>query len=295
MIGKVIARIRGGLGNQLFCYAAARRLALVNGVELVLDSESGFIRYRRYRRQYMLDHFTIPARKASWFERLHPFERYRRGGMKAWSRLWPFERRPYLEQEGIDFDQRLLDVRVRGTLYLDGLWQSERYFKDIEALLRKDLRIRPPLDVPNQAMAREIDLHLAVAMHVRWFDVPGSTGGDNVSSGYYPRAVAFLEQRLPSPHYYVFSDNPEAARARLAVPEGRSTFVSHNVGDEMAFADLWLMTRCRHFVTANSTFSWWSAWLGEAPDKIVVTPNHTAVGDAAWDFEGLILPAWQRL
>ena len=79
---KLIARIKGGLGNQLFCYAAARRLALVNNAELVIDDVTGFVRDRQYRRQYALDRFQIPARKATPAERMEPFERYRRGVAK---------------------------------------------------------------------------------------------------------------------------------------------------------------------------------------------------------------------
>ena len=81
-MNKVIARIKGGIGNQLFCYAAARRLALVNNAELVIDDITGFVRDRHYNRKYALDHFHIPCRKATPAERLEPFERYRRGVMK---------------------------------------------------------------------------------------------------------------------------------------------------------------------------------------------------------------------
>ena len=80
---RVIARIKGGLGNQLFCYAAARRLALVNNAELVIDDVTGFVRDHQYCRQYMLDRFQIPVRKATPSERLEPFERYRRGVHKV--------------------------------------------------------------------------------------------------------------------------------------------------------------------------------------------------------------------
>src|SRR3979490_2538771 len=127
----LVARVLGGLGNQLFCYAAARRLALVNDAELVIDDVTGFARDRQYRRQYALDHFTIPVRKATPQERLEPFERYRRGMMKWLSRRQPFAERSYVEQEGVDFDERLLALKIKGTLYLEGLWQGESYFKDV--------------------------------------------------------------------------------------------------------------------------------------------------------------------
>ena len=135
---KVIVRILGGLGNQLFCYAAARRLALVNDAELVLDTVSGFTYDRVYRRQYQLDHFNIPCRKATPTERLEPFGRLRRWLLRTWNRRLPFEKRSYIFQEGLDFDPRLLEFKPRGTVYLEGYWQSEKYFKDVEDIIRQE-------------------------------------------------------------------------------------------------------------------------------------------------------------
>lgn len=310
---KIITRIKGGLGNQLFCYAAARRLALVNNAELVIDDVTGFPRDHQYRRRYMLDHFCITTRKAAPSERLEPFERYRRGVMKWLSRRKPFAKRRYLEQErwdsdewllmlkeknalyldglwqsryyfreGLDFDERLLMLKVKDTLYLDGLWQSEAYFKDVEQTIREDLRIIPPTDSLNQRVAEEIRNSQAVALHVRWFDVPGITADDIVSTDYYQCAIALMEEKVDSPRYFLFSDNPEAARSKLALPEGRVIYVSHNRGDENAYADLWLMTQCKHFITANSTFSWWGAWLSPQKSKIITS-------DAWWKNEDRLL------
>lgn len=295
-MNKIIARIKGGLGNQLFCYAAARRMALVNSVELVIDDVTGFVRDLQYRRRYALDHFQIPCRKATPAERLEPFERYRRGVIKWLSRRKSFEKRRYVEQEGRDFDDRLLTLRVRETLYLDGLWQSEGYFKDVERTIREDLKIIPPMDAYNQRMAEGIRSSEAVALHVRWFDAPGRTATHNISVDYYQRAIALIESRIDSPHYFLFSDDPEAARAKLSVPEARVTFVSHNRGDENAYADLWLMSQCKHFITANSTFSWWGAWLGKGEGKNVICPKKLTHGTiTSWNFRGQLPASWLKI
>lgn len=291
---KIISRIRGGLGNQLFCYAAARRLALFNNTELVIDNVTGFLRDYEYRRKCALHNFQIPVRKATPAERLEPFERYRRGAKKWLSRRKPYFDRHYLEQEGQDFDERLLDFKVKETLYLDGLWQSENYFIDVEQIIRQDLRIIPPNDELNCRMMDEILSRNAVALHVRWFSAPASNQSHNVSTNYYNRAIAMIEEKVNLPHYFLFSDDPEASRAKLALPEGRVTFVSHNHSDEMAFADLWLMTLCRHFIIANSTFSWWGAWLGRHKEKIVICPSASAT-IAAWDFKGQLPDRWMKL
>ncbi|MEP7115199.1 MAG: alpha-1,2-fucosyltransferase [Ilumatobacteraceae bacterium] len=270
---KIIPRIVGGIGNQLFSYAAARRLALVNHAVLVLDDVSGFAHDYVYQRGYQLDHFTIPCRKATPAERLEPLSRVRRYLKRAMNRRRPFEERSYIQQEGIDFDPRLMDIKPRGTVYLEGYWQSEQYFKDVEAVIREDLRITPPTDEINQSMVERIRNCRAVAVHVRFFDAPQEQGANNVPSDYYVRAIARMETLAPDAHYFVFSDQPAGARAKIPLPEDRITLVSHNQGDENAYADLWLMTQCQHFIIANSTFSWWGAWLAGYADKQVIAPG----------------------
>jgi len=293
---KIIPRIFGGLGNQLFCYAAARRLALVNNAELVIDDVSGFVRDHAYQRHCQLDHFSIPCRKASPAERLEPLSRVRRYIKRARSRRQPFHERAYIQQERIDWDPRLLTAQPRGTIYLEGYWQSEQYFSDVEATIRQDLRIIPPTDKVNLAIAERIRGCRAVAVHVRFFDAPQEHGVNNAPDDYYARAVKMMETLAPGAHYFVFSDQPAAARARLALPEDRMTIVSHNEGDENAYADLWLMTQCQHFIIANSTFSWWGAWLSENGKKKIIAPGfEIREGKMWWGFEGLLPNEWIKL
>jgi len=295
-MNKVVARVWGGIGNQLFTYAAARRLALANDAELVLDDVNGFARDHRYRRSYQLDHFNIACRKATAAECLQPFPRLRRKILLALNRFCPFEQRSYIRQESVDFDSRLLQVKPRGVIYLEGYWQSEGYFRDVEQTLRSDLQIVPPSDAVNLAVATHIQGAAAVAVHVRFFDSPAeSAAGNNASVDYYHRAVALMEQQVPDAHYFVFSDNPEAARAVIPLADDRVTCVVNNVGDDHAYADLWLMTLCRHFIIANSTFSWWGAWLCADAGKLVIAPGfEKRHGISSWGFKGLLPDGWAR-
>ncbi|MFH1477936.1 MAG: alpha-1,2-fucosyltransferase [Verrucomicrobiota bacterium] len=287
---KVIVRIKGGLGNQLFCYAAARRLALVNKAELVIDNVTGFVRDRQYRRQYALDRFHIPVRKATPAERMEPLERYRRGLAKLIACHRPFPQRHYVEQEGNDFNARLLNFKVNGTVYLDGYWQDEKYFKDVEQTIRRDFQITPPNDLTNRNMAEHIRRCNAIAVHVRWFDLPGTRNPQhNTPASYYGRAVAEMEQRVSNPHFFLFSDDPVSARRLLGLPEERVTCIDHNHGDENAYADLWLMTTCKHLIIANSSFSWWGAWLSASPDRTVIAPI------SGFDSTGTIPSAWMLI
>ena len=293
---KIIARLFGGLGNQLFIYAAARRLALVNDTEVVLDDVSGFTHDVVYQRQYQLDHFSIPCRKATALERLEPFGRLRRKVLRNWNQRKPFEARAYLLQDGIDFDPSLLQFKPRGKVYMEGYWQCEKYFKDVEGTIRQDLEIKPPTDSANLDMADQIRSSLAVALHVRFFDEPYAEGINNAPGDYYSRAIEAMERLVPVAHYFIFSDQPEAARARIPLPDARVTLVSHNQGDEHAYADLWLMTLCQHFVIANSTFSWWGAWLANNPSKQVIAPGfEMREGKMWWGFDGLLPDQWIKL
>jgi len=292
---KIIPRIFGGLGNQLFCYAAARRLALVSNADLVIDDVSGFLNDHEYKRQYQIDHFHIPCRKATAAERMEPFSRVRRMLKRKWNLLRPFAQRTYIQQEGIDFDPSLLHVKPQGTVYIEGYWQSEEYFKDVAITLRQELQIKPPSDAANLVMAAKIRCCTAVAVHVRFFDQPQISGVNNAPSDYYTRAVALMESLAPSAHFFIFSDKPDAARARIPLPDARVTMVAHNQGDELAYADLWLMTQCQHFIIANSTFSWWGAWLAERADTLVISPGSVKGVLTAWGFPGNLPSRWKTL
>ena len=293
---KVTCRVVGGIGNQLFIYAAARRLAIFNNADLFIDCASGFERDRSYNRSCQLNHFLIPNNiqfKSFDFSFL---KRVRRYLSRRINRFFPFKYRTHICQADDDYDSRLLELSFRRSIFLEGYWQSERYFKDIESVIRTDLRFIPPVDIVNCEIKQQIDDCVSVAVHVRFFDRHDEIGGSNITSDYYERAIAYIDALEPEAHYFVFSDQPAAALKRFAFPRGRVTVVAHNQGDENAFADLWLMSLCQHFIIANSTFSWWGAWLSVRQGKIVIAPNvRITQGKMAWGFEGLLPDEWIKL
>ena len=293
---KVIVRIRGGLGNQLFAYAAARRLAWANKAELIIDHVSGFQFDHVYQQRYQLGHFNVKVPLASASERLEPFARVRRY-LKRWiNNRIPFDQRNYVQQVGNSFDPRVLKIKPHHSLYIEGYWQSERYFKDIENVIREDLIIKPPTDILNAKFLKHIQSCTAVAVHVRFFDEPDAVSTNNVTTNYYTKAVTTMQALSPEAHYFLFSDDVLAARSLIRLPDDRITLVSHNEGDENAYADLWLMTQCKHFIIANSTFSWWGAWLSQHENKIVMAPGFTLQGNqTAWGFEGLLPDDWVKI
>jgi hypothetical protein len=293
---RVIVQIRGGLGNQLFCYAAARRLAHVNDAELVLDDMTGFALDKVYRRSYLLHHFNVAGRRASAAERSEPFGRLRRGLKRFVARRRPFEERSYIEQQGVDFDARLLDVRLRGTVYLEGYWQGEGYFSDVEELIHRDFELKQAPNLRSSQLAKEMQACNSVALHVRWFDRSRAEFQPyNVPADYYRRALAVVGSRILEPRLFVFSDDLSAARDLGLPAEMQPHYVDVNQGSSEAQLDFWLMSQCRHFVIANSTFSWWAAWLGQFADKLVVAPACELIGTTAWGFRGLLPDAWAKI
>ena len=288
---KVIVRLKGGLGNQLFCYSVARRLALVNHAELVIDHVTGFRRDRIYNRDYALSSFAIPARFATSSERMEPLERYRRALCKLIERRKPFCDRGYLESEYLDFDERVLHLRFKGTVYLDGLWFSEKYFSDIQDTIRSDLR--PNTDLASQSpYYSEIVSTNSIAVHVRWFDSPSSSDGYNLSTKYYSEAVARICDMIPDARFFVFSDQPASARKNLSFRPTSSVFIDHEDSEDKTALEFHLLRSCKHFIIANSTYSWWASWLPENTEKIVIAPRVQLRGKTAWGFKGLFPETW---
>jgi hypothetical protein len=294
---KVIARIKGGLGNQLYCYAAAKRLAIKNNAELIIDDVSGFKRDYLYQRKYMLDCFKIPHRKATSNERLDPFERVKRGLRKKLQQRKIFENRNYIEQEFNEFDSRLLNLRISQDVYIDGLWQSEKYFSDAEKEIRSDLEMKLPLDQKNLSIIKKIKEKNSVALHIRWFEKNATNSNMNVQLKYYQIALDKMETLLTEPYYFIFSDNPEKAKASIKLPDGRFEFITHNNEEENAILDFWLMQQCDNFIIANSTFSWWAAWLSKNDKKVVFFPRlqHDKKNQWCWDYEGQMPNGWHSI
>lgn len=268
----IIVKLMGGLGNQMFQYAAARSLSLSLGTELKLDLS--FLegdQLGNTRRTFELNRLNIDAGMAS------PLDVSRISGPTArrafFTRFFKKSLRSRVFREKqfhVDPDFFLLSDDV----YLDGYWQSERYFERFSDTIRNDFVLRGQLAGVNLELAREIGSFHAVSIHVR--------RGDYVSDEhtrvmhhvcgleYYCNAVKMITPLVDDPHFFVFSDDPEWAEANLKL--GYPTrFISHN--QNVAHEDLYLMSLCRHNIIANSSFSWWGAWLNSNPDKIVCAPS----------------------
>ena len=290
-MSKVVVRVAGGIGNQLFSYAAGRRLAVANSMELVIDNVSGFIHDKKYKRTYQLDKFSIPCRVATNVERMAPFARLRQKIRCKSSEFRKYVNRTYVRQDGIDFDERLLKTKWNSSLYLHGYWQSENYFKDIQHIIRQDLLIDFPRNNDILALANKIKDTNSVMVHLRYFDDVNLNSIYNLPISYYIGAKSFIEEKITNPYYFVFSDNPNIAKQHCDIfPKERTIYVFNNAD---ACVDLWMMSLCKHAIIANSTFSWWGAWLSTNKNKYILCPAlHITSGTSGWGFKGLIPEDW---
>jgi hypothetical protein len=299
-VNLVITRLIGGLGNQMFQYATGRALALRRGAALKLDV-TGFAAVGAHtKRRYELDSFPIRGGAASEAD----LARFGRASKPKSPRLdralrllrtgrlddaWPVYRESHFQ-----FDPAVPELQA--PVYLDGYWQSERYFSDIAGVLRQEFSAKASSDPANEALAAGIDAVNAVSLHVRRGDYVSDPATNRFhgicSPDYYQRAVDYISARAGVPHLFVFSDDQQWSRANLhfAVP---MTFVGANPPD-CGHRDMQLMARCRHHIIANSSFSWWGAWLNPLRERIVVAPRQWfCVSDN--DTRDLIPPNWVRL
>ncbi len=261
----LISRVYGGLGNQCFIYAAARALADRSGSQLVLDPTILALD-RVYRRPYLLPHFKIRVDRtihATNLLKLHLRRLHVRIQPHVpWrSRRWLFERKP------LHFQPEIAGwVGRKGTL--DGFWQSERYFEDKATVIADDLTVRQTTECEASPIARQvINAEHAVFLHVRSYrEVPGRQDGSfALPMTYFRNAVTLIRSQVPQAHFFLFSDDPEWVQQRLVLPDGVSCtpVTSESSAVTAPLSDFHLMTLCRHAIVANSSFSWWGAWLGE--------------------------------
>jgi hypothetical protein len=272
----VTIRVVGGLGNQLFCYAAARRLAIANGMDLYVDAVSGFAFDYAYHRTYLLDRFSIEASVASARKCFSfPSGRLCRLVLRRCSRWLPRNRRFFFEDRPYSqFEKWFMDVRPKGSVWVEGFFQSPKYFEDIEKNIRNEFRISRTVGATTRRERVLIEKEEEpVMLGVRLYQEARRRGVHLVlSREYYLRAEQALRPRLRNPHYFIFCNDRNWVTEHLRWPYPH-TVIEPKPGNEEAYQDLWLMTACKHFIIPNSTFHWWGAWLAEGEKKVVVAPG----------------------
>ncbi|HEY0979824.1 MAG TPA: alpha-1,2-fucosyltransferase [Candidatus Paceibacterota bacterium] len=291
----VITRLQGGMGNQMFQYAAGRALAIKNNTSLGLDLEYLLDRTPRKGftfRNYDLDLFSIEAEIVQ--QANIPFL-YRGFGSGKVALLLNKLRDKILpapgKEKGFSFDPSVLNLG--SDMYLYGYWQSYKYFESITETIRKDFTPRLSLPQNVQELKKEIESKNSVCIHVRRGDYVGNSVHEVVGRSYYDTALTMLKERTPIEHVYVFSDDIQWCKDALSFAYP-TTFVGPEFAGERAIGHFELMRACTHFIIPNSSFSWWAAWLGTSLSKAVIAPKQW-FKDATIDTTDLVPPQWIRI
>lgn len=279
----------------MFQYAAGRALSLERGEMLKLDvsAYSGYARHHGFELNKV---FNGCADIASEFEikemlgwQSSSFVR-RIFNRRAFSSI---RRHGYVVEPHFQYWDGF--EKISDNCYLYGYWQSEKYFLKIQKIIRKDFSFQTPLDGVNAEMANKMSTSNAVSIHVRRGDYVANSYANRMhgtcSLTYYADAIRYIAQRITCPQFFVFSDEIEWVKQNLPI-DWPCQYVSHNQGDK-SFNDMHLMSLCKHHIIANSSFSWWGAWLNADVNKIVIAPKRWFAIDR--NTSDLIPVAWVTL
>ena len=282
----IAVRLIGGLGNQMFQYAAGRALAERLGTELLLDTRD-FEHYSLY--DYGLHKFAIGTTAASPVQ-LARWPSWIRRGSRLLRRIG-IHTRWYAE---IQFEYDAVWESIPDGTMIDGYFQSERYFSGIAESLRVEF---VPVALLSQQNAHYAELARgceSVALHVRRGDYVTNLNALKVhgvcSPDYFETAITYMRERLENPRFFVFSNDMAWARENLKLGDN-AVFVTGN--EKYPEIDIHLMAQCRHHIIANSSFSWWGAWLNPSKSKIVIAPERWFA--KPMDTSDLIPRQWVRL
>ncbi|MCX4350026.1 MAG: alpha-1,2-fucosyltransferase [Lachnospiraceae bacterium] len=260
----IIVEVCGGLGNQMFQYALYTKLK-IQGKEVKLDLTS--FDQRHAFRKYELDIFKVDYETACKSE----IRKYKKTGLlRRWLKRSSDEN-IYVENLDIGYQPVIFDYRDK---YLQGYWQCEKYFEDIRNILLK----KYTFPVIGQGKCRKILEQIqnieSVSLHVRRGDYLNENNwkayGNICTLDYYQRAVAYVRKKVPAAVFFLFTN--DIAWVKENIYEDGMIIVDCNL-ESQDYQDMYLMSQCKHNIIANSSFSWWGAWLNQNTDKIVIAPS----------------------
>lgn len=302
----IIVNVYGGLGNQMFQYALGRHLAHKLKTDLKFDYSVNLTRtdFDPQDITSIFDIFKVKNELASE-EEIKKFNRpsdsancnqILRGIL---SKYFAFIKSKYnlIKESDFYFNENILSAS--NHCYLSGYWQSEKYFLGVEKLIREDFQIKIPMQENNKIFAKKIINSESISIHLRGRDYITRERTKEVhftcDSLYYERCISLITTKVKKPQFFIFSDDPEWARDFLKT-DIPLTFVEGNSWNKTNYEDLRLMSLCKHNIIANSSFSWWGAWLNSNPEKIVIAPRRWFADDEAnKQTKDLIPDKWIRL
>lgn len=284
----IITNLKGGLGNQMFQYALGRKLSLHNNDQIKLDI-SGYP--RQNLRSYRLDAFNIVENIAR-AEEIKKFK-YPYGILSMAWRRFSFK---ILRRFHIGWEPRLLaKLEKKQNVYLDGFWQSYRYLEDVVDVIKKDFTLKEPLEKVCPELIHQIEATNSISLHIRRGDYVADTKTQkhhgSCSLDYYRQAVDLVAKKVVNPTFFIFSDGIDWVKNNLSISHPVIYVSNPELQD---YHELILMSLCHHNIIANSSFSWWGAWLNDHSDKIVISPSRW-VNNNSVKIDDLIPPTWIKI
>jgi len=265
----IVSELMGGMGNQMFQYALGRSLSIKNKTKLVLDTKFLLSRLPRQDfvyRNYDLDLFNISVE----FARDRISNKYGLDNQPRTKKCFSFDRLNYVTEQHFHFDPMVSNLG--NNLYLNGYWQSEKYFKNIESIIRKDFTFKEPMSEKGLEMRDRIVNDNATCVNVRRGDFVANNILGTVDLSYFDKAIKYLSSKISNPVIYIFSDDIKWCEENLKT-DHQSVIVGHEYAGAKFRNYFELMTLCKSFIIPNSTFAWWAAWLCKNPYKIVIAPK----------------------
>lgn len=259
----------------MFQYAVGRTLSLKNNTELKLDI-SAFETYTLH--EYSLEKLNIVKNYATkkdipWYENSSSNKYVDFTLQKIKSLIVPYNKHHFREDGFESFNEKVLTLP--DNTYLDGYFQSDKYFREYADIIQSDFEVSVPASIQNHKIIQQIKSVNAVSLHIRRGDYVKNSTTQALhglcNAEYYKNAVAYIAEKIENPVFFIFSDDIDWAKENMKTGY-EQYYIDFNDASQN-YEDLRLMSKCKHHIIANSTFSWWGAWLNPSNEKIVTMPS----------------------
>lgn len=285
----VTVYIGGGLANKMFQYAFSLAIKK-KGYEICYDTET-------FKTEFIHDQVSLQSIFPNVILRMKGQHKYFAAGKKSklarmWKRLSPY----YIMEHAYQYNDKVWK-QLRRSCYVESSWQDERYFIDAEKEVRNAFIFPEFEDERNIRIAKEMHSSNSVAIHIRKGDGYGTWNifSNTCTKDFYDKALANIMEHVANPHFFIFTDSPDVVKEYLDIED--YTLINWNpTSGKGNYLDMQLMSCAKHNIIANSTYSWWGAWLNSNPNKIVVGPKYWFNPECRLaDINHIIPTKWIRL
>lgn len=283
----VVVKLKGGLGNQMFQYAFGRCVSIKNKDQLLLDT-TFLLDHTPIEnvvlRNYDLDIFNLKVNHINLNETSLI-------NKKKYAFLFNKWLKP-VNEKVFNYDPDVLNLHKSGAYY-DGYWQTEKYFKPIEKIIKEDFRLNNDLFKISFDVYKSIINSDSVCLNFRRTDFVNNPLHEVTDENYYERGIRYIAERIKNPVFFIFSDDIKWCRQNVKIKHP-CTFIDHEHAGKKFDNYLRLMSACKNFIIPNSSFGWWAAWLSENVNKIIIAPSKW-FNDFDGDTKDLVPERWIKM